>query len=108
MEFATLNDMVDVEIKSGVAEQNISASSSLLWLIRYLMFIHEFLRRFAESDINADTLIKDCLGNAYENCLRKFHTPVIHNVFSVSIYNIYFPLNKYSKLVVDYYIFTLW
>ena len=86
MEFATLNDMVNIEIKSGVAEQNISASSSLLWLVRYLMFIHEFLRRFAESDINEDTLIKDCLGNAYENCLRKFHTPVIHNVFSVSIY----------------------
>ena len=86
MEFATLKDMVDVEIKSGVAEQNVSASSSLLWLVRYLMFIHEFLRTFAESDINADTLIKECLANSYESCLREFHTPVIHNVFSVRHY----------------------
>ena len=85
MEFATLKDIVIVEIKNEVAEQKGSASSSLLWLVRYLMFIHEFLRRFAESDINTDTLIKDCLSCAYENCLRKYHSPVIHNIFSVSI-----------------------
>merc|ERR1719270_1357663 len=33
-----------------VADLKGSASSSLLWLVRCLMFIHEFLRRFAESD----------------------------------------------------------
>ena len=84
MELATLKDIVCMEVETGVAEQSGSASSSLLWLTRYLMFVHEFLTRFAESDINEDTLIKDCLGVAYENCLRQFHTPVIHNVFSVS------------------------
>ena len=86
MEFATLKDIVEIEIRNKVAEQTRSASCSLLWLVRYLMFIHEFLRRFAESDINADTLIKDCLCSAYESCLRKYHTPVIHNVFSVCLY----------------------
>ena len=84
MECATLKDIVCMEIETGVAEQSGSASNSLLWLMRYLMFVHEFLTRFAESDINGDSLIKDCLGVAYENCLREFHTPVIHNVFSVS------------------------
>ena len=84
MEFANLSDIINVEINNNVAENKSSASSSLLWLVRYLMFIHEFLRRFAESDINTDTLIKDCLSSAYENCLREHHTPVIHNIFSVS------------------------
>ena len=84
MDFATLKDIVCMEIETGVAEQSGSASNSLLWLTRYLMFIHEFLTRFAESDINEDSLIAECLGVAYENCLREFHTPVIHNVFSVS------------------------
>ena len=84
MEFATLNDILHIEINNGIADHNGSASGSLLWLVRNLMFIHDFLRRFAESDINSDSLIKDCLGAAYESCLRKYHTPVIHNVFSVS------------------------
>ena len=85
MEFANLSDIIIIEIRNAVADQKGSASSSLLWLVRYLMFIHEFLRRFAESDINTDTLIKDCLSCAYENCLRKYHSPVIHNIFSVSL-----------------------
>ena len=89
MEFATLNDILDIEINNGIADQNGSASGSLLWLVRNLMFIHDFLRRFAESDINSDSLIKDCLGAAYESCLRKYHTPVIHNVFSVSNFLLY-------------------
>ena len=89
MEFATLNDILNIEINNGIAEQNGSASGSLLWLVRNLMFIHDFLRRFAESDINSDSLIKDCLGAAYESCLRKYHTPVIHNVFSVSNFLLY-------------------
>ena len=85
MEFANLSDIIIIEIRNAVADQKGSASSSLLWLVRYLMFIHEFLRRFAESDINTDTLIKDCLSCAYENCLREYHSPVIHNIFSVSL-----------------------
>ena len=89
MEFATLNDILHIEINNGIADQNGSASGSLLWLVRNLMFIHDFLRRFAESDINSDSLIKDCLGAAYESCLRKYHTPVIHNVFSVSNFLLY-------------------
>ena len=88
MEFATVRDVVENEIENRVAEQSGSATHSLWWLARYLMFIHEFLTRFAESDINEDSLVKDCLGIAYENCLRKFHSPVIHNVFSVSILTI--------------------
>ena len=99
MEFATLNDILHIEINNGIADQNGSASGSLLWLVRNLMFIHDFLRRFAESDINSDSLIKDCLGAAYESCLRKYHTPVIHNVFSVSNFLLY---SYFSTQILNY------
>ena len=117
MEFATLNDILHIEINNGIADQNGSASGSLLWLVRNLMFIHDFLRRFAESDINSDSLIKDCLGAAYESCLRKYHTPVIHNVFSVSnfLLCIYFSIldgsNQMYEVKCDLFLFfsrSLW
>lgn len=87
--FGNLLSLVDDEIQENLAGGPSSATSALLWLIKYLMFIHGFLTTFMEQlrseDANEETFIRDCLLTAYENVLRDYHNSVIHNVFSVRI-----------------------
>ena len=59
-----------------------SATCALNWIMRHLMFLHNFLTTLLESEM---TLIES-LQFSYENTLSKHHDPVIKNVFGVSIF----------------------
>ena len=86
--FDNLLFMVKEEVSEGLAHHPNSASNALMWLIKYLMFIHCFLTISTEGSSTSDTMeevfIKNCLAKAYETVLRRYHNSVIHNVFSVS------------------------
>ena len=77
--------MVLNEIKDGVEHEVVS--KSVLWLVRYLKFIHESLSLFIEDDINDEGLIKTCVTTAYKHHLRKVLHREIQINFEVTLSN---------------------
>ena len=81
--FQTVTNIIQDEIFAKTASMPNSATSAFKWLVRHWMFLHYFLHIFVESQ----NPTKDCLKEAYENSLMKYHDQVIQSVFAVSIIN---------------------
>ena len=78
--FETVTNIIQDEILAKTASRPNSATSAFKWLVRHWMFLHYFLHIFVESQ----NPTKDCLKEAYENSLMKYHDQVIQSVFAVS------------------------
>jgi hypothetical protein len=78
--YKSIQDIIDTEEKSGKFNQPNSTTMSLIWLTRHLMFLHNFLREFVESENS----VQNCLSLAYESTLKPHHDQVIRSVFAVS------------------------
>lgn len=84
--FETVTNILRDEIFAKTASRPNSATSAFKWLVRHWMFLHYFLHIFVESQKPT----KDCLKEAYENSLLKYHDQVIQSVFAVSITKVIF------------------
>jgi hypothetical protein len=79
--YAALDSIVAREASAGkMAHAVTSGSHALLWLVRSLMFVHNFLRKLIESLGS----VERCLVAAYGDTLSKHHGLVVRSVFSVS------------------------
>ncbi len=81
--YVSLSAILDEDGLNDKASMPTSATSAILWLSRHLMFLHNFLRSFAESEDEAS--LEDCLNKAYESTLAPHHDHVIRSVYGVSL-----------------------
>lgn len=81
---SSLQAIVADDLEHECANQQASASVALLWLNRYLMFLHNFLRRFAEESGES---CSDCLSFAYESTLKPHQDYVTRSVFAGAVQN---------------------
>ena len=82
--YSILPAIVQQELKENKARHVTSGSNALLWLVRSLMFVHSFLRRFIEA-VSLHQSVEKCLIGAYEETLMPHHGLVVRSVFSVAI-----------------------
>uniref|UniRef100_A0A915L6E9 Pleckstrin homology domain-containing family A member 8 n=1 Tax=Romanomermis culicivorax TaxID=13658 RepID=A0A915L6E9_ROMCU len=87
VDITTLQGLLYDEIAAKSYNEPHSAVATLLWLIRGMQFIGEFLRQFSislELKENERKTLTDMINDAYDKTLKNHHGRVLRNVFTVA------------------------
>eukprot|EP00033_Pygsuia_biforma_P000377 GCRY01000452.1.p1 GENE.GCRY01000452.1~~GCRY01000452.1.p1 ORF type:complete len:202 (+),score=39.23 GCRY01000452.1:1225-1830(+) len=97
-EHSTLQALLRVDITNGHTKKSNSATESLMWLMRALQFIEQFLERLSKGQPEK---LKDCCNEAYECTLSKHHGWMARKLFGTAMMFLPYKEDFFSKLGGD-------
>lgn len=80
--YHTLQAIVQDEIDQKQTTTRNSATDALMWLMRAIWFMREFMRQFMQS-YNPD--VNECVYISYQVTLRAHHNWVVRSLFSLAM-----------------------